>query len=164
MHWHIGISLSLCYIAFSDRKVICAYNAMYMCVYIWYSLKNKETATCWTRLWTAIWRKSEDGILMCYHDVIKWKHFARYWPFVRGIQRHRWIPRTKITDAELWCFLWSDDWVNNGAAGDLRRYRAHFDVSVMVIIVSAATKQSNFISIGRICRIAFGQAKWVTSI
>ena len=27
------------------------------------------------------------------HDaVIKWKHFPRYWPFVRGIHRHRWIP------------------------------------------------------------------------
>ena len=22
-----------------------------------------------------------------YDDVIKWKHFSRYWPFVRGIQR-----------------------------------------------------------------------------
>ena len=23
----------------------------------------------------------------CYDDVIKWKHFPRYWPFVRGIHR-----------------------------------------------------------------------------
>ena len=36
------------------------------------------------------------------HDnVIKWKHFPRYWPFVRG------IPRIKASDAELWCFRWS---------------------------------------------------------
>ena len=40
-------------------------------------------------------------------DVIKWKHFPRNWPFVRGIHRSRWIPRTKASDAELWCFLWS---------------------------------------------------------
>ena len=40
-----------------------------------------------------------------HDDVIKWKHFPRYWPLVRGI--HRWIPRTKDGDAELWCFLWS---------------------------------------------------------
>ena len=40
----------------------------------------------------------------CIHDdVIKWKHFLCYWPFVRGI--HRWIPRTKVSDAELWYFL-----------------------------------------------------------
>ena len=43
----------------------------------------------------------------CHDDVIKWKHFPRYWSFVRGIHRSRWIPRTKASDAELWCFLWS---------------------------------------------------------
>ena len=42
-----------------------------------------------------------------HDDVIKWKHFPRYWPFVRGIHRSRWIPRTKASDAALWCFLWS---------------------------------------------------------
>ena len=25
---------------------------------------------------------------------------------------HRWIPRTKASDAELWCFLWSAPWIN----------------------------------------------------
>ena len=28
-------------------------------------------------------------------DVIKWKHFPRYWPFVREFIGHRWIPRTQ---------------------------------------------------------------------
>ena len=36
-----------------------------------------------------------------HDDVIKWKHFLSYWPFVGG------IPRTKASDGELWCFLWS---------------------------------------------------------
>ena len=45
---------------------------------------------------------------------------------------HRWIPRTKASDAELWCFLWSAPEVNNGEAGDLRRHRAHYAVTVMV--------------------------------
>ena len=27
-----------------------------------------------------------------HDDVIKWKHFPRYWPFVRGTQRSRWSP------------------------------------------------------------------------
>ena len=45
--------------------------------------------------------------LSVHDDVIKWKHFPRHWPFVRGIHRSRWIPRTKASDAELWCFLWS---------------------------------------------------------
>ena len=44
--------------------------------------------------------------LVAFHDdVIKWKHFPRYWPFVRGI--HRWIPLTKASDEKLWCFRWS---------------------------------------------------------
>ena len=48
---------------------------------------------------------------------------------------HRWIPRTKASDAEVWCFLWSapwiNDWVNNREAGELRRHRTHDDVIVM---------------------------------
>ena len=42
-----------------------------------------------------------------YDNVIKWKYFPRYWPFVWGIHRSRWIPRTNASEAELWCFLWS---------------------------------------------------------
>ena len=40
----------------------------------------------------------------------------------------------KASDAEPWCLLWfaSERWVNNRDAGDLRRHRAHYDVSVMV--------------------------------
>ena len=49
----------------------------------------------------------------------------------------RWIPRTKASDAELWCFsltcAWIHDWVNNREAGDLRPYRAHYDVIVMYL-------------------------------
>ena len=42
-----------------------------------------------------------------HDDVIKWKHCPRHWPFVRGIHRPRWIPRTRASDEEIWCFLWS---------------------------------------------------------
>ena len=40
-----------------------------------------------------------------HDDVTKWKNFPHYWPFVWGIHRSRWIPRTKASDAELWCFF-----------------------------------------------------------
>ena len=49
----------------------------------------------------------------------------------------RGIPGTKASDAEHWCFLWSawmDGWVNNHEAGDLRRHRAHYDVTVMILL------------------------------
>ena len=47
----------------------------------------------------------------------------------------RWIPRTKASDAKLWCFFficaWINGWVNDREAGDLRRHLAHYDITVM---------------------------------
>ena len=70
-----------------------------------------------------------------HDDVIKWNHFPRYWPFVRGIHRSPVNSTHKASHAELWCFLWYapwiNGWVNNREPGDLRRHRAHYDVIVM---------------------------------
>ena len=41
-----------------------------------------------------------------HDDVIKWKHFPRYWPFVRGIHRSP-VNSPHKGQAELWCLLWS---------------------------------------------------------
>ena len=69
-------------------------------------------------------------------DVIKWKHFPGYWPFVRGIHRSSVNSPHKGQWREALMFFligaWINRWVNNGEAGDLRRYRAHYDVIVMV--------------------------------
>ena len=73
-----------------------------------------------------------------YHshdDVIKWKHFPRYWPFVRGIHRsavnspHKGQWRGALMFSLI--SAWINGWVNIGEAGDLRRHRAHYDVTVM---------------------------------
>ena len=70
-----------------------------------------------------------------HDDVIKWKHFPRYWPFVRGIHRSPVNSPHKARDAERWYFLWSPPWINgwvdNREAGDLRRHRTQYDVIVM---------------------------------
>ena len=42
---------------------------------------------------------------LIHDDVIKWKHFPRYWPLCGEFTGHRWIPHTKASDAELWCFF-----------------------------------------------------------
>ena len=70
-----------------------------------------------------------------HDDVIKWKNFPRYWPFVRGIHRGPLISPHKgqwrgALMFSLIC-VWINGWVNNRDAGDLRRYRAHYDVIVM---------------------------------
>ena len=45
---------------------------------------------------------------MCHDDVIKWKHFPRYWLFVRGIHRPPVnSPHKGQWHGKCWCFLWS---------------------------------------------------------
>ena len=66
--------------------------------------------------------------------------FPRYWPFVQWIHRSRWIPRTKASDAELRCFSLIcasiNGWVNSPKACDLRRHRAHYDVTWMILLMT----------------------------
>ena len=75
------------------------------------------------------------ALMSSHDDVIKWKHFPRHWPFVRGIHRspvnspHKGQWRGALMFS-LIC-AWTDGWVNNGYVGDLRRHCAHCDVSVM---------------------------------
>ena len=77
------------------------------------------------------------GNLGIHDDVIKWKHFPRNWPFVRGIHRspvnspHKGQWRGYLMFS-LIC-VWINGWANNREAGDLRRYRAHYGVTVMYI-------------------------------
>ena len=56
-------------------------------------------------------------------------------PWCGEFTAHRWIPITKASDSELWCFLWSvpekNGLVNNSEAGDLRRHSARYNVIVM---------------------------------
>ena len=70
-----------------------------------------------------------------HDDVIKWKQFLRYWPFVRGIQRspvnspHKGQWRGALMSSLICARIYS--WVNNREAGDLRRHPTHCDVIVM---------------------------------
>ena len=74
-------------------------------------------------------------------DVIKWKHFPRYWPFVWGI--HWWpvnSPHKGQWHGALMLSLildWINGWVDNREAGDLRCHHAHFDIIVMVCFIVA---------------------------
>ena len=73
--------------------------------------------------------------LNIHDDVIKWKHFPRYGPFVRGI--HRWPVNSphkgQWRGALLFSFICAciNGWVSIREAGDLRRHHAHYSVIVM---------------------------------
>ena len=93
---------------------------------------NSCHLTCFIDLHT------QHDCLFYYDDVIKWKHFPRNWPFVRGIHRspvnspHKGQWRGALMFS-LIC-VWINYWVNNREAGDLIRHRAHYDVIVMLAL------------------------------
>ena len=107
-----------------------------------------------------------------HDDVIKWKHFPRNWPLVRGIHRSpvnsqhkgQWRGALKFS---LIC-VWINDWVNNREGGDLRRYRAHYDVIVrrrgevtMTVIDSDCTMMLKWLPWDIIVMgVCFGNVLW----
>ena len=83
-----------------------------------------------------------------HDDVVKWIHFPRYWPFVRGI--HRWPVNSphkgQWRGALMFSLIsvWINDWVNNREAGDLRRHRGHYGVTVMMHTVCVCCVSFDF--------------------
>ena len=64
-----------------------------------------------------------------HDDVIKWKHFPRHWPRSPVNSPHKGQWRGALMFSLI--YVWINDWENNREAGDLRRYRVHYDVIVM---------------------------------
>ena len=113
-------------------------NAVFA-VMLWiHSLIISKIAAVWWRI----------NVAISFHDnVIKWNHFPRYWPFVRGIHRSpvnspligQWLGSLMFS---LIC-AWINHWVNNDEAGDLRRHRGHYDVTVILGRISAPGAHSS---------------------
>ena len=109
---------------------ICVCFAIHQAIHGFRSLGNEYGS-----LTHRVLNKCVKGFKLSHDDVIKWKHFSRYWPFVRGIQRspvtspHKGQWRGALIFS-LIC-AWINGWVKNRGAGDLGRHRAHYDVIVM---------------------------------
>ena len=77
--------------------------------------------------------------MLRYPTVAWWRHqmetFPRYWPCVRGIHRSpvNYPHKGQWREALMLSLIsaWINGWVNNREAGDFRRHRAHYDVTVM---------------------------------
>ena len=73
--------------------------------------------------------------VVLHDNIIKWKHFPCYWPFVQGIHRspvnssHKGQWHGALMFSLI--YAWLNSWVNNRKAGDLRCHPAHHDVIVM---------------------------------
>ena len=78
------------------------------------------------------------------HDVIKWKYFPRYWPFVQGILpvTDEFPAQRPVTRASMFSLIWPwiNGYVNNREAGDFRRHRARYDIAVLIWIKSSSSK------------------------
>ena len=82
-----------------------------------------------------------------------WEHFACYWPFVRGIHlslvdsphKGQWSGALMFS---LIC-AWTNGWARNRGTGDLRRYRAHYDVTMMVSssVIANCMRNIDFLSL-----------------
>ena len=75
--------------------------------------------------------------LLAHDDVIKWRHIPRYWPFLRGIHRspvnspHKGQWRGALMIPLICACI--HGCANNREAGDSRRHRTHYNVTVMLI-------------------------------
>ena len=82
-------------------------------------------------IWNMVRSSSE------HDDVITWKHFPRYWPFVIVRVIH-WSP-VDFPHKGQWygalrfslIYVQTNGWANNRDAGVLRPHRVYYDVTVM---------------------------------
>ena len=126
---YISILSSVSYSPHSKADILCLDCWSKSVVCMWTGAMLIYGAKVWTGGWCAIW--------FDHDDVLKWKQFPCYWPFVRGIHRSP----VEFPHKDQWrgalmfslACAWYNDWTNNRDAGDLRRHRAHYDVTVMML-------------------------------
>ena len=104
-----------------------------------------------------VWFLENDGVMhgnsLCFHDdIIKWKHFPRYWPCAREIHRSSVISPHKgqWRGALMFSLIYAriNGWVNKGEAGDLRRHRSHYPrIWVQSLTCSITTMQGTLLTI-----------------
>ena len=87
-------------------------------------------------------------IQVFHDDVIKWKYFPHYWPFVQGIHRSpvNSPHKDQWRGALMFSLIWINGWVNNRETGNLRHYRAHYEVIVMCCVFSAISSTIQWVT------------------
>ena len=112
---------------------------MFSLIYAWI---NGWVNTCWDIIrhyilidWCNPVIYIIQGCFTHHDDVIKWKHFQRYWHFLWGI--HRWPVNSSHKGHSRGALMfslicaWTNGCASNRDAGYLRRHHAHYDVPVM---------------------------------
>ena len=111
-------------------------NCIVLLAQIWSIYNN----TCMIIVYQGLCCHSENFISDLNDDVMKLKHFPRYWSFVRGIHQSpvnsphkgQW---SKVLIFSLIC-AWTNGSANNRGAGDLKCQGTNYDVNVMRPLVA----------------------------
>ena len=155
-----------------EAKCLCGWKEFHFNTSSWISTKWRHRPS--TFRISGYWRSGcLKKILRFVHwksakhdDVIKWKHFPRYWPFVRGIHRSpvNSLHKGQWRGALMFSLICAriNGWVNNREADDLRRYRAQYDVIVMYSIFSNYIK--GWWHIHKICKHVFFSRQFIRVI
>ena len=136
LHTNLSIYSTLNMLPYSPWYIILL--CWRICQFIWGVLTEITDISVNITICGALFLSSVHYTQCVHDDIIKWKHFPRNWPFVLGIHRspvsspHKGQWRGALMFS-LIC-VWINDWVNTREAGDLRRYRPHYDVIVMYTI------------------------------
>ena len=131
---------------YQTNTVHCGDNTVVRPFYIHNGISGTDkTSLYWCVVWIELYQQEIVNDCMAWSiqktvhdDVIKWKHFPCYWPFVWGIHRssvnspHKGQWRGALMFSLICARI--NGWVNNRDVVDLWRYRAHYDVIVMVLI------------------------------
>ena len=122
-HYCFGISVpNLIYIfpmPLSWSLVIFVLKGIIIYIYIYFFFTSKY----WSKTWRPSWLQMYNFFLFFFHDdVIKWKHYLRYWPFVRGIHQSPMNSphKSQWRGALMFSLIcaWMNGWVNTHEAGD----------------------------------------------
>ena len=113
---------------------------IHICYFQIHVIKESVFRNYFMKLYTRKWLMIS---YICHMAKIslRWRHqmetFSALLAFVRGIQRSpvNSLPKGQWRGALLssLIYTWINGWVNNGEAGDLRRHRAHYNVTVMTV-------------------------------
>ena len=114
-------------------------------------------------------RKTGPHTLVKFHDdVIKWKHFPRYRPFVRG--NHRSSVNSPHKGQWRGALMFSlncariNGWVNNRETGDLRRHLAYYDVPPNSMLLSRNGSDKNIHRYHHRNHSLYAPSQWETTV
>ena len=136
MPWDIAISCRPFWTTSLITQIICTEQLTKNNIFLWAEVSVTEMCDSWIILRSILQKSSVRNCLLVWHDDIKWKHFRVPAHLCGEFTGHRWILRHKgqwrgVLMFSLIC-AWISGWINNREAGGLRRYHAHYNVTVMI--------------------------------